>query len=209
MQQKIIPYWNLRFNVDENISDERAIEEFRNLLIDSIRIRLRSDVPVGCMLSGGLDSTSITSVAYKVLKYPLATFSGITGDIKGVYDESEYISSIVKETNADAHYIRPEPSNVFETIDEMLYFHDEPICTVTWYTMYLIDKKVRSEYVPVLLNGHGGDELLAGYWDHYHYYFYDLNDKRKTPVLENEIRCWKDNHNRDPMEVQKIGRAHV
>jgi asparagine synthase (glutamine-hydrolysing) len=186
----------------KRITDEEAIVRYRELLTDAVRLRLRSDVPVGCMLSGGLDSTAITCLAYKVLNKPIVAFSGITGELKGVYDESDYIDAVVRETNAKFHYIKPDPVDLFSTIDEMLGFHDEPVCTVTWYSLYLIAKKVRLENVPVLLNGHGGDELLGGYWDHYHYNFYDLLQNADLKTLEFEIKAWEDNHHRDGAEIE-------
>jgi len=200
-------YWKLDARaVNDGISDAEAIDHFRDLLIDSVKIRLRSDVPVGCMLSGGMDSTSITAIAYKILKNPITAFSGITGNVKGVYDESEYIDSVIKDTKADFHYIRPEPADLFDTVSEMLGFHDEPICTVTWFSLYLIAKKVKSEETPVLLNGHGGDELLAGYWDHYHYNFYDMARKGDNDAMEHEMVAWKENHGRPVAEIDRYKR---
>jgi len=169
-------------------------------MIDSVRLRLRSDVPVGCFLSGGMDSTSITSIAYKVLKTPIMTFSGITGEEKGVYDESDYINEVINSTNAKYQFIKPNPEDIFKTINEMLDYHDEPICTVSWYSLYLIVKNMKDANVPVVLNGHGGDELLSGYWDHYQYNFYDLENNDK---LEYEIKNWYKNHNRDMSEIQR------
>jgi len=195
---KIEKYWKLsKFDNYQN-KDNEIIEKFRELLIDSVKIRLRSDVPVGCFLSGGMDSTSITSIAYKVLKTPIRTFSGITGKEKGIYDESEFIDEVVREANAKHQYIVPNPEDIFQIVDEMMNYHDEPICTVTWYSLYLIVKKMKDSKVPVVLNGHGGDELLAGYWDHYHYHFYDLNYSQK------EIKAWHENHNRDINEIGKF-----
>lgn len=194
-------FWNLEETKVAPISDSDAIENFREIFIDSVRLRLRSDVPVGCMLSGGMDSTSITCVAHKILKTPIATFSGITGEEKGVYDESEYIDEVVKETKAEHHYIRPDPLDLFETMDEMLRFHDEPICTVTWYSLYLISQKIKNENVPVVLNGHGGDEILAGYWDHYHYNFFDLESAGDLGSLDYEQKKWLENHNRAIREI--------
>jgi len=189
--------------IKEEIDEKEAIDTFRDRLMDAVKIRLRSDVPVGCMLSGGLDSTSITSIAYKVFNKRIIAFSGITGEEKGVYDESDYINSVIRETNANFHYIRPEPADVVDTVDEMLYYHDEPVCTVTWYNLYLIAKKISKEKVPVILNGHAGDELLAGYWEHYHYNFYELDKSGNTKELEHEISCWKQNHGRAPSEIEK------
>ena len=197
-------YWRLNTAIlNDDITDETAVNDFRDILIDAVRLRLRSDVPVGCMLSGGLDSTSITAIAYKILKNPITVFSGITGNVKGVYDESEYIDSVIKETKAVFHYIRPEPADLFNVVDEMLAFHDEPLSTVTWYSLYLIARKVKLENTPVLLNGHGGDELVAGYWDHYHYNFYDLERNRDTKSLQYELNAWKANHDRDATELER------
>ena len=193
--KKIVKYWKLKeFNIIKN----EAIDEFRELLIDSVRLRLRSDVKVGAFLSGGMDSTSIVSIAYKVLNTPIYTFSGITGDVKGVYDESEYIDEIVKENNAKHKYLKIESKNIFDVVDEMLEFHDEPVCTVSWYTLYLITKEIKKENIKVVLNGHGGDELLAGYWDHYHYHFYDLCYPKE------EIEWWHKNHKRDIKEIDRF-----
>ncbi|MBF0319731.1 MAG: asparagine synthase (glutamine-hydrolyzing) [Nitrospirae bacterium] len=204
LQIKTTAYWSLNPNlINHNIKDKDAIEQFRDIFADSVRLRLRSDVPVGCMLSGGMDSTSITCVAYKLLNHPIVTFSGITGTQKGVYDESEYINSVIRELNADYHYIKPDPSDIFDTVEEMLAWHDEPICTVTWYSLYLIAKKIKNEGISVVLNGHAGDELLAGYWDHYHYNFYDMFEDGEIDTMYNEIAAWADNHKRPVDEVNK------
>lgn len=205
LKLEVKPYWKLEIDeIEKNKNDEEVIQEFKDLLIDSVRLRLRSDVPVGCMLSGGLDSTSITCIAYKILKQPIITFSGVTGEKKNIYDESEYIDKVIKEINADFHYVRPDPEDIFETVAEMLSFHDEPVCTVTWYSLYLIAKKVRNEKTPVLLNGHGGDELTAGYWDYYHYNLFDLENNGENDLLEREINEWKINHGRDFEELDKF-----
>ena len=199
---KITKYWSLQDQITKNNdSDLKVVDDFRNLFIDAVKIRLRSDVEVSCMLSGGLDSTSIASVASKILKKPLTTFSAITGDEKGVYDESDYIKLVAEDINATSHYLIPEPSDMFETINEMLEFHDEPICTATWHMGYLISKDIKEKNISVVLNGHGGDELLAGYWDHYHYYFHTLKKENKLDVLNYEINRWKENHNRNQDEL--------
>lgn len=204
---KEYPYWKLEVNEKyTDMTDERAVEEFRELFTDAVRLRLRSDVPVGCFLSGGLDSTSITSTAYKLLKQPIITFSGVTGEKKGVYDESEYIDAVIESTNANAHYLRPEPADIFSTVDEMMKYHDEPICTVTWYSIYLISKMVKGENIPVILNGHGGDELLAGYWDHYQYYFYELSKNGDKDTYEYEVGKWYENHKRDMGEIERTSK---
>jgi asparagine synthase (glutamine-hydrolysing) len=90
---------------------------------------------------------------------------------------------------------------LFATLKEMLHFHDEPICTITWYSNYLINKEVSKTDIKVILTGHGGDELFAGYWDHYHYYFNDIAKDKAT--LDYEIDAWKHNYNRDVEELER------
>lgn len=196
-------YWELSENrIDLNCKKESSIvDDFRNIFIDSVKIRLRSDVSVGCMLSGGVDSTSVTSVAYKVLGVPVFTFSGITGEEKGIYDESEYIEEVVRDTGAEHVYIKPEPSDLFETVNEMLLYHDEPICTVTWYVLYQIAKKIKEQKVPVVLNGYGGDEMIGGYWDHYHYNFFDIEVSGDLELLDYEQKMWLKNYDRRIGEI--------
>ena len=196
-------YWYLTTTKVNNSSYKDLIDQYKNLLINSIRIRLRSDVSVGCFLSGGMDSTSITCIAYHILNQPITTFSGITGNIKGVYDESPYINSVIKHVNADYYYIRPDPKNIFDIVMEMLSFHDEPICTITWYSMYLIVKEIGTKNIPVMLNGHGCDECMAGYWDYYHYHFYDMFRMRDLNSLSEEKKYWYDNHKRDKNELKQ------
>lgn len=177
------------------ISDVDAVEEFRYLLRDSVRLRLRSDVPVGCMLSGGLDSGSITSLAAQEYDN-MHTFSGITGE--GDYDESEYIEEVVRHAGTQHTYNHIDYTNLFSVLKEMLQFHDEPVCTVTWLCIYILCKQVAQNNIPVILTGHGGDELLAGYWDHYHYAFADLRDAGQSD--DEERKAWMNNHGRDPYE---------
>lgn len=190
-------YWNLENNLyDHAGKTEKDIkDEFQALFHNAVKIRLRSDVPVGTMLSGGMDSTSITAIAARENKNTTA-FSAVTGD--GYYDESEYIKAVVEKSGVNSEFIYPQPDSLFDTLKEMYNFHDQPIITVTWYSLYLIAKKISEFSIPVILTGHGGDELLGGYWDHYHYNFADLRDSGENDQSEREV--WLSNHNRDPLE---------
>jgi len=196
-------YWSLNHNIHNDISDQDAINTFRDLFIDSVKIRLRSDVPVSCLLSGGMDSTSIAAVSYKVLDTHIETFSGITGKEKKIYDESEYINELIAANNVKSNYVTMKPRDLFDTAKEMIEYYDEPVCTVSWYSLYLIVQSIHDKGIKVVLNGHGGDELLGGYWDHYHYNFNDLFEKGNINGLFNEIESWKDNHGRDPQEIDR------
>ncbi|MBU4490835.1 MAG: asparagine synthase (glutamine-hydrolyzing) [Euryarchaeota archaeon] len=198
-------YWQLTEQplLSGKYTEKDIVEEFRTLLTDAVKIRLRSDVPVGSMLSGGMDSSSITCLAMEN-NCRIRAFSGVTGD--GYYDESEYIDALVRQIGIDHSYVYPRAEDLFHTLEEMLFYHDEPICTVTWYCNYLITKEIAKHNIPVILTGHGGDELLAGYWDHYHYYFAELRASGVGDV--EEVTRWQQNHQR-PWEEYERERGYV
>jgi len=185
-------YWSLTRERLDDISDEEAVKKFQELFFDAVDLRLRSDVPVGALLSGGLDSTAIVCVAHKILNKPIQTFSGIMGELKGIYDESEYIEEVVQATNAKSNYIRMKPRELFETVEEMVRAYDEPVCTVSWYSLHLIVQAIHEQGMKVILSGHGGDEILAGYRDHYHYYFHYLSQSGKQEELDRQIQFWRE-----------------
>ncbi|MCJ8345191.1 asparagine synthase (glutamine-hydrolyzing) [bacterium] len=196
-------YFTMPSEINNDISDQDAIQQFKELFFDAVKIRLRSDVPVSAMLSGGLDSTSIVSVASKIYGYDLNCYSAIMGKEEGIYDESIFIKSVLEDTGLNGHWIHMQPAELLPTISEMLSFYDEPICTVSWYSLFLLMKQIKSSSIKVVLNGHGGDELLGGYWDHYHYNFYDLFHQGKIDQLNSEIEHWKNNHGRNPLEISR------
>jgi len=179
-------------------SELDIIAEFKDLLLNAIQIRLRSDVPVGTMLSGGMDSTTITALA-RNYSDQIHAFSAVTGE--GYYNESEYIQAVVDYTSVKHSYIYPKPIDLIESLRYMLRYHDEPICTITWFSLYLISAEISKTGIKVVLTGHGGDELLAGYWDHYHYYWHDMRAMGLDP--KKEIEAWMMNHGRDTMEISR------
>ena len=196
-------YWELSTKItNADISDEEAVHQFKELFIDAVRLRLRSDVPLAMNLSGGLDSTSITCTAAKELGVNVRTFSGVTGG--GRFDESEYIDAVVEDVGAEHTYFYPETSDLVPTISRMLAYHDEPICTVTWYSLFQISEKISQAGIPVVLTGHGGDELLGGYWDHYHQNLFDLKNNGHEDEYLNEKNAWLNNHSRDPHEINEF-----
>jgi len=209
-RKEVHRYWHLKpmHSFSQETSENELIDEFRRLLEDAVRIRLRSDVPVGCMLSGGLDSGSITCLAARQ-NNNFNAFSGVTGS--GYYDETDYIKEVVEHTKVSSKFVYPGAEALFPTLQEMLRYHDEPVCTVTWYSNYLITKEIAKYNVPVVLTGHGGDELLAGYWDHYHYYFDELRTNGQDDTAE--LMAWLQNHGRPLAEyerekhyIQELGR---
>jgi asparagine synthase (glutamine-hydrolysing) len=149
------------------------VETFKELFTDAVKMRLRSDVPVGFASSGGLDSSSVLYTAYNLLKQPqtspnLATFSAVFPGMEG--DESEFISVVEKDLNIKSNYINPLDEFNISDFEKHVYHQEFPVQSTSYYAEWCVAKLVQREKVKVLLVGQGGDELLAGY--HHHFYRY-------------------------------------
>ncbi len=148
-------------------------EEFNYLFNDAVKLRMRSDVPIGFASSGGLDSSSILYKAYNQLKENnthknINTFSAIFPQMDG--DESEFIHYIENDLNIKSHYVNPLTNFSIPDFEKHIYHQDLPISSTSYYAEWCVARLVNQTGVKVLLIGQGGDELLAGY--HHHFYRY-------------------------------------
>jgi len=142
---------------------------------ECVRIHLRSDVPVGCALSGGLDSSSLALLINELRNGetdPLHTFS-VTFPGHPV-DEREYADAVVANLRASPHYVTPDPIEFLEDLDRFLWIQDEPVGSFSMYAGYCLSRLTRQWQVPVTLNGQGGDEIFSGYWETYFLHLRDL-----------------------------------
>ncbi len=141
-----------------------AVECFRELLFDAIRIRLRSDVPVGSSLSGGLDSSSIVATinAQKAnQELHQRTFSARFHS--RAHDEGRYISRMTGEVEAESHMVWIEPQRFAAEFANLQWHQEEPIASASPFAQYQVMRLARENGTTVLLDGQGADELLAGY----------------------------------------------
>jgi asparagine synthase (glutamine-hydrolysing) len=167
-------------------------EEYRQLFSDAVRLRLRSDVPVGVCLSGGLDSSAIVSVLLKDLnKHDISTFSAIFGeDFAG--DETEYINEF-RSTLNNMYFTSPSADTFYNDLPEFMSSHSEPLPTTSPYAQYKVMEKAR-DHVVVLLDGQGADEQLAGYHYFFGFYYKELLRKLKLQLLIREMTHYQKNH---------------
>ena len=164
-------YWDFeRFSTSSNTE-----EEFRFLLEDSVKLRMRSDVPVGCMLSGGLDSSSISVIAHK-LNPQIETFSVVSDDKK--MSEDPFIDIVVNQMKMRNYKLNFDANHVIKNFDTVLKHQDEPFFNLSVLAGYSILKRIKEDTnIIVLLNGQGGDELLMGYLKYFFFYEKDLLNK--------------------------------
>ena len=160
-------------------------KDFLEELKSSINLQLRSDVPVGTCLSGGLDSSAITSLVLNNKQdVDLHSFSAVyRKGQKG--DESEYIAEF-KEKNLRIHYTFPTDDSLLEDLDKFIISLSEPVPTTSIYAEYKV-MELAKDHCTVLLNGQGADELMAGYHYFYGYYFRDLIHSNSWGKFINEL----------------------
>jgi asparagine synthase (glutamine-hydrolysing) len=147
------------------LGEQEATECFQDLLADATRLRLRSDVPVGVTLSGGLDSSSLTCLASRLRLEqggdPIRAFTVFYSD-RG-YSEKPFAEQVTKFCGAPPTYLSPEASSLQEDWKKFIWHMEEPFGGLSYYSNYKIYQLIRARGVPVILTGQGGDELLLGY----------------------------------------------
>lgn len=154
-------YWRVNFDIDFENDEEYFERELQRLIEDSVRLQLRSDVPVGTHLSGGLDSSSIACVAASQLSHPLATFTGGFREADR-YDETGYARQVAAHIGSEHHEVFPTAEEFLADLPKMIYAMDEPAAGPGLFPQYRVSK-LAAEKVKVVLGGQGGDELFAGY----------------------------------------------
>lgn len=160
-----------------NVSEAEAAERFRELFTDSVRMHLRSDVPVGSCLSGGLDSSSIVCVMSEMLGQEgrgarVNTVSACYAE-KSV-DEKPFMEAVVSRTGAAPHYIFPRAEDVFARASDITWHQDEPFGSTSIFAQWCVFEEAKRAGIKVMLDGQGADEQLAGYHSGYVYYMSDL-----------------------------------
>src|SRR2546428_3117622 len=204
-------YWGLpEFDEGERLSSLEAAERFRHLFRDAVRLRLRSDVPIGTCLSGGLDSSSIVCVANDLrfgehtVPRELSgerqkTFSSCFQD--PAYDERQFIRPVVERTGAEAHYTFPDPKELADSVSQLVWRQDEPFGSASIFAQWNVMGLAAQRGVKVLLDGQGSDELLAGYHGFFGAFFADLAARKQWLGLLRELAAYRRLHGPVPKYV--------
>lgn len=156
-------YWSLAFDgVESNQqSEQKYVEELTSLLTDAVRIRLRSDVPVGSYLSGGLDSTIVTSLIRQFSNTKLETFS--VAFSTPALDESFFQQEAVDFLHTTHQSVRCGYDDIAYSFPEVIWHSEKPIIRTAPGPMYLLSGLVQDAGMKVVLTGEGADEVFAGY----------------------------------------------
>ncbi len=172
------------------LTEAEAAERFRDLLTESVRLHLRSDVPVGSCLSGGLDSSAIVCL-----------MSGMMGSGEGgsqvntvsacyaekSVDEKPFMDAVVDHAHTIPHFIFPKAEDVFQRASDITWHQDEPFGSTSIFAQWCVFEEARRVGVKVMLDGQGADEQLAGYHGSFPYYMADLTRRRQFGQLARTI----------------------
>jgi asparagine synthase (glutamine-hydrolysing) len=157
---RVRQYWDLpEYGTHQPRSEEECLEELEWRLAEAVRIRLISDVPLGALLSGGTDSSTIVALMARASSKPVKTFS--IGFTHNDFDEAHYARIVAKHFGTEHHELVLEP-NVLETVERLTSSLEEPFGDSSMLPTYYVSCMAR-KHVTVALSGDGGDEIFAGY----------------------------------------------
>jgi asparagine synthase (glutamine-hydrolysing) len=157
---RVRKYWDLpEYDTHSPSSEEECLEELERRLAEAVKIRLISDVPLGAMLSGGTDSSTVVALMARASAKPVKTFA--IGFKHGDFDESKYARLVAQKFGTDHHELLLEP-DVIGTVEKLTRSLEEPFGDSSMLPTYFVSCLAR-QHVTVALSGDGGDELFAGY----------------------------------------------
>src|SRR5439155_996159 len=170
-------------------------EAFAELFEDAVRLHMRSDVPVGVSLSGGLDSTSIICASARI-----RAASGAKGDLQAFcymapeFDETDYIMATVRQTGAVLRRLETTAQGLWADFERMLWFQDEPVHAIAALVGYQLMKLAADHGLKVMLNGQGADETIGGYPNYFRNYWHTLLSTKQPPRAWKEIDAYVAGH---------------
>lgn len=188
-EQKCWRYWTPDYtNINHDIKPRDAVERFAELMEQSVNLRLRSDVPVGSSLSGGLDSSVVVGLLSRernTSSFTQNTFSA-SFPMDPTMSEDKEINEVVFYTDVDSYSVAPDPKRLAEE-SQLLHWHqEEPFLSASIYLQWCVARLARQNNTTVLLDGQGADELLAGYQFHFRQRQLDLLDKGEKALAMRE-----------------------
>jgi asparagine synthase (glutamine-hydrolysing) len=156
-----VKYWEPNFKTDQYHTEEYFIVELRKVLNKTISQQLRSDVPIGTYLSGGVDSSFVTILASQMLDNQIKSFSGAFHE-GPEFNELEYARAAAEAANAELYEVFPTEQEFIDLLPTLIYHLDEPVAGPGLFPQYIVSK-LASKHVKVILGGQGGDEIFGGY----------------------------------------------
>ena len=194
MDFTINKYYTLNKDICKPVKEADAVAIFSQLLATSVKRKLRSDVPLGCSLSGGLDSSSI-AWQMQQLKKGNDKYKSFTAIFPGFEkDEASHATLVSKHLNFDAYTVNPTAAGLINDFEKLFYHQEEPFPSSSIYAQYKVYELAAKQNVRVMLDGQGADEILGGYHKYIHWFLQELLTKYKWPLYAAEREAFKKNN---------------
>jgi len=179
-------YWQPSFEPDERMTREQAVEGVRSALAESIRLRLRADVPLAFCMSGGVDSNALIGIAKRKFGFDVHGFTIVNEDER--YDEREEVEAAVRELGIRHTAIPAATKNFLEDLRLLVRQHDGPVSTISYYVHWLLMGAIAEQGYKISVSGTAADELLTGYYDHHNLWLYEM---RNEPGFPQALAAWR------------------
>lgn len=172
-------YWQVYTEVNPSISEAEAVERFTELLQTSIHRRLRSDVPIGTSLSGGLDSSALVAFCDQVATAQY-THKCFTASFRGFQkDEGPFAAAVARHYGLEHYVVELNEEDIPELVEKVMAHQEEPFASASPLAQYKVYEEAKRQGVTVLLDGQGADEILGGYHKYYRWYWSELYRQRR------------------------------
>ncbi len=181
-------YYFPKLNI-KKLNYNHILRDTEKLLIESLRIRLRSDVPIAFCLSSGIDSSLLAAITKKKLEQDISTFTLIDNDLR--YSEKKNVDLICNHLNCKNIQINISDykKNFIKSLKELNVMNDSPVSVISYYIQSILTKQISKKGFKVSLSGIGADEIFSGYYEHFLTFFYSIRNSKKS--LQQNLRYWK------------------
>lgn len=169
-------FWKFNFDQKNKYSFKENSYNVKDLLVDSLKLRTRSDVPLAFCLSGGIDSNALIHLSKKKLNLDVHGFSINSKDER--YSEKNLIKKSIANEDIDCNFIEISKKNFLNQLKNLIVKHDSPISTISYYAQYILLKKMKSKGYIVSISGTAADEMFTGYYDHHNLYLAEIKNKK-------------------------------
>ncbi len=201
-------WWDLDPAARSDLSFPEAARRFAGLFADSVRLRLRSDVPVGTSLSGGLDSSAVVCQIHRLgADGGQKTFTARMDD--PALDEGHHVAEVLRVTAVEGHEVWPSAAMLEDLFPALCRHMEEPFPSTSQFAQHVVMRLAAEQGVVVLLDGQGSDEMLAGYTPYFLALYAGLAEERRAGALLREWRAFRRRHGRAfPLSIRAaLGRA--
>jgi asparagine synthase (glutamine-hydrolysing) len=187
-EKTLEPYWTPKVAEDASVTFEKAVAGAREQMIESVRMRLRADVPLAFCMSGGVDSNTLISIAKRVFDYDVHGFTIVVPDER--YAEQDLVEVAIRDLGIRHTSIPVTSRGFLPNLRSLIEYHDAPIYTVSYYAHWLLMKSIAEHGYRVAVSGTGADELFTGYYDHHNMYLSEVSGDPQ--VYQSSLGSWQE-----------------